>query len=123
MQLRATLKILLVRFYTKKFDPNDPNVDFARIYVKGVVEVFTPTGVIYEIDVDTNNAVGTFVTPYKTILADDLSDSVDVDIVTVDSTLGWPQQNGRFRIQDEIISYAEKLSTSFLGVHVLLALT
>ena len=89
-------------------DPNDPNVDFARIYVKGVVEVFTPTGVIYEIDVDTNNALGTFVTPYKTILADDLSDSVDVDIVTVDSTLGWPQQNGRFRIQDEIIIIRRK---------------
>ena len=96
-------------------DPNDPNVDFARIYVKGVVEVFTPTGVIYEIDVDTNNALGTFVTPYKTILADDLSDSVDVGIVTVDSTLGWPQQNGRFRIQDEIISYAEKTVNQFIG--------
>ena len=53
-------------------DPNDPNVEFARIYVKGVVEVFTASGSIYEIDVDTNNSIGTFVTPYKTVLAQDL---------------------------------------------------
>ena len=96
-------------------DANDPNVDAARIYVKGVVEVFTSTGIVYEIDVDTNNSLGTFVTPYKTVLADDLSDSVDADVVTVDSTIGWPEQNGRFRIQDEIISYTDKTVNQFLG--------
>ena len=70
-------------------DPNDPNVDFARIYVKGVVEVFTPNGSIYEIDVDTNNSLGTFVTPYKTVLAQDLGANLTDTVVTVDSTLGW----------------------------------
>ena len=54
-------------------DTTDPNVDTARIYVKGVVEVFTQTGSIFEIDVDTNNSLGTFVTPYKSILAADLT--------------------------------------------------
>ena len=96
-------------------DPNDPNVDSARIYVKGVVEVFTSSGTIYEIDVDTNNSLGTFVTPYKTVLAEDLGGNITDTTVTVDSTLGWPEQNGRFRIEDEIISYTDKTVTQFLG--------
>ena len=96
-------------------DPNDPNVGFARIYVKGVVEVFTPSGTIYEIDVDTNNSLGTFVTPYKTVLSQDLGQELIDDVVTVDSTLGWPELNGKFRIEDEIISYTDKTVTQFLG--------
>ena len=96
-------------------DPNDPNVDSARIYVKGVVEVFTPQGAIFEIDVDTNNSLGTFVTPYKTVLSQDLGANLTDNVVTVDSTLGWPEQNGKFRIEDEIISYTDKTVTQFLG--------
>ena len=96
-------------------DPNDPNVGFARIYVKGVVEVFTAFGTIFEIDVDTNNSVGTFVTPYKTVLAEDLGANLTDTVVTVDSTLGWPETNGKFRIEDEIISYTDKTVTQFLG--------
>ena len=97
-------------------DPTDSDVNSARIYVKSVVEVFTEEGVIYEIDVDTNNSEGTFVTPYKTTLAFGLGDNVVNDtIVTVDSTLGWPELNGKFRIENEIISYAEKTVTQFLG--------
>ena len=96
-------------------DPNDPNVGSARIYVKGVVEVFTANGSIYEIDVDTNNSFGTFVTPYKTVLAQDLGGNLTDTVVTVDSTLGWPETNGRFRIEDEIISYTDKTVTQFIG--------
>ena len=96
-------------------DPNDPNVDAARIYVKGVVEVFTATGTIYEIDVDTNNSIGTFVTPYKTGLSSDLGQSLSDTVVTVDSTIGWPETNGRFRIEDEIISYTDKTVNQFIG--------
>ncbi len=96
-------------------DANDPNVDSARIYVKGVVEVFTSNGTIYEIDVDTNNSLGTFVTPYKTVLAQDLGGNITDTVVTVDSTLGWPETNGRFRIEDEIISYTDKTVNQFLG--------
>ena len=99
-------------------DPNDPNVSAARIYVKGVVEVFTENGIIYEIDVDTNNSLGTFVTPYKTVLAEDLGANLTDNIVTVDSTLGWPELNGKFRIEDEIISYTDKTVTQFLDVPV-----
>ena len=65
-------------------DANDPNVDTARIYVKGVVEVFTENTVIYEIDVDTNNSQGTFVTPYKTVLSSDIGQNITDNIVTVD---------------------------------------
>ena len=96
-------------------DPTDTNIQFARIYVKGVVEAFTENGRIYEIDVDTDNSIGTFVTPYKTVLSEDLSDSLSANIVTVDSTIGWPEENGRFRIEDEIINYAEKTVNQFLG--------
>ena len=96
-------------------DPNDPNVDAARIYVKGVVEVFTDNTIIYEIDVDTNNALGSFVTPYKTVLSSDIGNLITDNIVTVDSTLGWPEENGRFRIEDEIITYANKTVNQFLG--------
>jgi hypothetical protein len=97
-------------------DPTDENVKFARIYVKSVVEIYTEEGVIYEIDVDTNNSAGTFVTPYKTILADDLGGDVLTDtVITVDSTIGWPEQNGKVRIEDEIISYAEKTVNQFIG--------
>ena len=96
-------------------DANDPNVAAARIYVKGVVEVFTASGTVFEIDVDTNNSLGTFVTPYKSTLADDLGGQLTDQVVTVDSTIGWPEQNGRFRIEDEIITYTDKTVTQFLG--------
>ncbi len=96
-------------------DPTDPDVNFARIYVKGVVEIFTEEGVIYEIDVDTNNSEGSFVTPYKTTLSFGVGNQVTDDVITVDSTLGWPEQNGKFRIENEIISYTEKTLTQFLG--------
>ena len=96
-------------------DPNDPNVGSARIYVKGVVEVFTANGTIYEIDVDTNNSLGTFVTPYKTVLSQDLGANLTDNVVTVDSTIGWPETNGKFRIEDEIISYTDKTVTQFIG--------
>ena len=89
--------------------------DSARIYVKGVVEVFTANGSIYEIDVDTNNSVGTFVTPYKTVLSQDLGANLTDTVVTVDSTLGWLETNGKFRIEDEIISYTDKTVTQFIG--------
>ena len=96
-------------------DPSDPYVNEARIYVKGVTKVFTSSGAIFEIDVDTNNSTGTFVTPYKTTVASDVSNSLDFKTITVDSTLGWPEQNGKFRIQDEIISYESKTVNQFLG--------
>ena len=96
-------------------DTSDPNVAAARIYVKGVVEVFTSSGSIFEIDVDTNNSLGSFITPYKSTLAADLGGQLTDQVVTVDSTLGWPEQNGRFRVEDEIVTYTDKTVTQFLG--------
>ena len=96
-------------------DPSDPYVNEARIYVKGVQKVFTADGEIYEIDVDTNNSSGTFVTPYKTTIASDVPARLDFTTITVDSTLGWPELNGRFRVQDEIITYTSKTVNQFIG--------
>ena len=96
-------------------DPNDINVNSARIYVKSVVEVFTEDGKIYELDVDTENGDGSFTTPYKTLLSEDLSSNLTENVVTVDSTIGWPEQNGAIRIDDEIINYTDKTVTQFLG--------
>ena len=96
-------------------DPTDPLVNEARIYVKTVVEVFTEDGKIYELDVDTENGQGTFSTPYKTTLAEDLSSNLTDQIVTVDSTLGWPELNGKIRIGSEVITYTDKTVNQFLG--------
>ena len=96
-------------------DPNDPNVNSARIYVKSVVEVFTEDGKIYELDVDTENGDGSFTTPYKTLLAEDLSSNLTDNVITVDSTIGWPELYGSIRIDDEIINYTDKTVTQFLG--------
>ena len=57
-------------------------------------------GEIYEIDVDTNNSSGTFVTPYKTTVASDVPARLDFTTITVDSTLGmarvkWAIQSSR----------------------------
>ena len=96
-------------------DPNDTNVNSARIYVKSVVEVFTEDGKIYELDVDTENGDGSFTTPYKTLLSEDLSSNLGENFVTVDSTIGWPESGGSIRIDDEIINYTDKTVTQFLG--------
>ena len=73
-------------------DPNDSNVNSARIYVKSVVEVFTEDGKIYELDVDTENGDGSFTTPYKTLLSEDVKFQFESEsVVTVDSTIGWPE--------------------------------
>ena len=96
-------------------DPTDPLVNDARIYVKTVVEVFTEDGKIYELDVDTENGQGTFATPYKTTLSEDIGDRLDEDIVTVDSTLGWPELDGKIRIGSEVLTYTDKTVNQFLG--------
>ena len=96
-------------------DPNDINVNSARIYVKSVVEVFTEDGKIYELDVDTENGDGSFTTPYKTLLSEDVTSNLSEDVITVDSTIGWPEINGAIRIDDEIINYTDKTVTQFLG--------
>jgi len=49
------------------------------------------------------------------VLSSDIGNLITDNIVTVDSTLGWPEENGRFRIEDEIITYANKTVNQFLG--------
>ena len=66
-------------------------------------------------DVDTENGQGTFATPYKTTLAEDIGDRLDEDIVTVDSTLGWPELDGKIRIGSEVLTYTDKTVNQFLG--------
>ena len=68
---------------------------------------------VYEIDVDTDNALGTFVTPYKTVLADDLSDSVDANIVTVDSTIGCERKMVVLEFKTKLYHILIKLSINF----------
>ena len=77
--------------------------------------MFTEDGKIYELDVDTENGAGSFTTPYKTLLGEDLSSDLGDNVVTVDSTIGWPETNGSIRIDGEIINYTDKTVTQFLG--------
>ena len=78
--------------------------------------MFTEDGKIYELDVDTENGDGSFTTPYKTLLSEDVTSNLkQEDIITVDSTIGWPEINGNIRMKDdEIINYGQN-SYQFLG--------
>ena len=40
---------------------------------------------------------------------------LDEDIVTVDSTLGWLELDGKIRIGSEVLTYTDKTVNQFLG--------
>ena len=56
---------------------------------------------------------GEFKIPYKTTLVEPLT--TDGQIITVDSTIGWPERNGTIRINDqEEVQYKEKSLNQFI---------
>ena len=51
--------------------------------------------------------------PYKTKLVEELSETSGV--ITVDSTIGWPERNGEFVIAgSEVVRYKEKSLNQFI---------
>ena len=79
-------------------DEVDQNVKYASALVENAISIIKGEDTIYELVISEETLVGTFKIPYKTRLVEPL-DTVD-QIVTVDSTIGWPERNGTFFIGD-----------------------
>lgn len=92
-------------------DTVDGNVKFASALVENVISIYVGENQIYEVAISEETKVGNFVIPYKTKLVEGID--IDTNILTVDSTLGWPERNGTVIIgteedNQEYIQYKEK---------------
>ncbi len=94
-------------------DIADPNVLAASALVENFISIKTSDTEIYELALSEETIVGSFTVPYKTRLAEPLN-TVE-SIITVDSTIGWPERNGEFIIGGtELVRYKEKSLNQFI---------
>jgi len=94
-------------------DIADANISEATALVENYIAINTSTFTIYELVLSEETIEGVFTVPYKTKLAEPL-DTEDT-IITVDSTVGWPERNGQFLIGDtEVVQYKEKSLNQFI---------
>ena len=94
-------------------DIADTRLQDASALVENYISINTSESQIYELVLSRETIQGNFIVPYKTKLAEPLdSDNL---IITVDSTIGWPEKNGEFVIGDtEIVRYKEKSLNQFI---------
>jgi len=101
---------------TQEADIADPNVLAASALVENYISIKTSDVEIFELVLSEETINGTFTVPYKTRLAEPLG--TDDSIITVDSTIGWPERNGEFVIGSglgkEVIQYKEKSLNQFI---------
>jgi hypothetical protein len=93
-------------------DEIDPSVKFAQALIENYIAIQTPDYDVYELVLAEETIIGSFTIPYKTKLSEKLL--LDDVIVTVDSTIGWPERNGEVIVGSEIIRYKEKSLTQFI---------
>ena len=93
-------------------DIADPNVRAANALVENYISINTSTETIYELVLSEETINGKFVVPYKTKLAEPIGR--EDSIITVDSTIGWPERNGEFVIGNEVVQYKEKSLNQFI---------
>ena len=94
-------------------DIADPNVLEASALVENYIAINTANITIYELVLSEETIQGTFVVPYKTRLAEPLGETDS--IITVDSTIGWPERNGEFILGGaEVVRYKEKSLNQFI---------
>ncbi|AIX17954.1 structural protein [Synechococcus phage ACG-2014b] len=94
-------------------DIADVNVQDASALVENYIAINTANTTIYELVLSEETIQGTFVVPYKTRLAEPLGE--DDSIITVDSTIGWPERNGEFILGgSEVVRYKEKSLNQFI---------
>ena len=94
-------------------DPVDLNIKRAQALVENVITIIEGTDTIYELAISEETLSGIFKIPYKTTLVEPLS--TDGQIITVDSTIGWPERNGTILINDEEqVQYKEKSLNQFI---------
>ena len=88
----------------------------ASALVENYISIKTSTVEIFELVLSEETITGTFTVPYKTKLAEPLN-ATD-SIITVDSTIGWPERNGEFVIGSgattELVQYKEKSLNQFI---------
>ena len=98
---------------TQDADIADPNIQAASALVENYIAINTSTFTIYELVLSEETIEGTFTVPYKTRLAEPLT--AEDTIITVDSTVGWPERNGQFLIGGtEVVQYKEKSLNQFI---------
>ena len=94
-------------------DDVDINVKGASALIENVIAINTGVGTVYELAISEETLQGAFTIPYKTTLVEELSTTES--IITVDSTIGWPERNGTIRIDDnEVVQYKEKTLNQFI---------
>ena len=97
-------------------DIADSNVKQASALVENYISIKTSTVEIFELVLSEETISGTFTVPYKTKLAEPLNQTDS--IITVDSTIGWPERNGEFVIGTgsgaELVQYKEKSLNQFI---------
>jgi len=94
-------------------DIADSNVKNASALVENFISIKTSDVEIFELVLSEETINGKFIVPYKTKLAEPLTETTD--IITVDSTIGWPERNGEFVIGNgETVRYKEKSLNQFI---------
>ena len=94
-------------------DTVDQNIKDANVLIENVISIIEGTDVIYELAISEETLTGRFKIPYKTNLVEPLT--TDGNIITVDSTIGWPEKNGTIIIDDvETVQYKEKSLNQFI---------
>ena len=91
----------------------DPNIKAASALIENYISIKTSDVELFELVLSEETIDGSFVVPYKTKLAEPLDTTNS--IITVDSTIGWPERNGEFIIGGtELIQYKEKSLNQFI---------
>ena len=95
-------------------DPANPEpFELISYAVTSVKKTFTSGQEVYELSVDKTNSPINLIVPPKTKLISPLN--INDTIITVDSTIGFPETNGYLKINNEYIYYKEKTLNQFLG--------
>ena len=93
-------------------DPIDTNVGYAAALVENYININVVDSSVIELVISNETLVGKFIVPYATKLSEKITTTDSV--ITVDSTIGWPEKNGEILINDELVSYKEKTLNQFL---------
>ena len=81
---------------TQEEDIADTNIKTASALVENYISIKTSQVEIFELILSEETINGIFTVPYKTKLAEPLG--AEDSVITVDSTIGWPERNGEFVI-------------------------
>ena len=97
-------------------DQVDPNIGSASALIENFISIKTSELEIFELVLSEETIQGSFTIPYKTRLAEGINTTESV--LTVDSTIGWPERNGEILVGNELIVTKKSHSTSLLSVLV-----